>query len=202
MRLTLVQKLLWALVGVAIVGFVWLLPKTDDGADRAQTEPEAAFRANFELTDHLGAVRTDEEFAGRWLLIFFGFANCPDVCPTTLAEVSAVMDSLGADAGQVQPLFISIDPQRDTPSALADFVPRFEAGIIGLTGTSEQIARTVDGFHVYYEKIEEAAAPGAYTMSHSSQLFLFDPQGSYMTAYPYGTPADEILADLRERFSG
>ncbi len=77
MRLTLLQKLLWALAGVAIVSLVWLLLETDDGADRARTEPKAAFRANFELTDHLGAVRTDEESAGRWLLVFFGFANCP-----------------------------------------------------------------------------------------------------------------------------
>ncbi len=193
------QKILWALAGVATVGFIWLLLGIDDGADRARTDD---FRSDFELTDHLDAVRTDEKFAGRWVLVFFGLAKCPDGCPTTLAEVSAVMDGLGADTGQVQPLFTSINPERDTTSALEDFVPRFEGGIIGLTGTSEQIARTAEDFHVYYEKIEGAAAPGGYTMSHSSQLFLFDPQGSYVTAYPYGIPADEILADLREHFSG
>ena len=188
----------WALVGVAGLALVWLLLWADYRGDRAR-EDAAAFRAAFELTDHTGMVRTQEDFAGRWMLVFFGFANCPDVCPTTLAEVATVMEGLGADADQVQPLFISIDPERDKPSVLADFVPRFDAGIIGLTGTPEQIDRTAESFHIFYEKIEEAAAPGGYTMGHSSQLFLFDPAGGYVGSWPYGTPAEEILPNLRER---
>ena len=147
-------------------------------------------------------VRTQEDYAGRWMLVFFGFANCPDVCPTTLAEVAAVMDELGADAPQVQPLFVTIDPERDTPSVLADFVPRFEAGIVGLTGTPDQIDQTADSFHIFYEKVEEAAAPGGYTMGHSSQLFLFDPKGGYVKAWSHGTSAEEILDDLRGRVAG
>tara|TARA_R110000751_G_scaffold47137_6_gene105637 strand:- start:2064 stop:2669 length:606 start_codon:yes stop_codon:yes gene_type:complete len=201
LRLTFLQKILWALAGVAALAFVWLLLWADYRADQA-AEGEPAFRADFELTDHTGMVRTQEDYAGRWMLVFFGFANCPDVCPTTLAEIAAVMDGLGDDAAQVQPLFISIDPERDTPSVLADFVPRFEAGIVGLTGTPDQIERTADSFHIFYEKVEEAAAPGGYTMGHSSQLFLFDPAGGYVKAWSYGTPAEEILADLRGRFAG
>lgn len=187
-------------MAVAALGFGWLL-WADDRSDQAAKD-EPAFRAAFELTDHTGAVRTQKDYAGQWLLVFFGYANCPDVCPTTLAEVAAVMDGLGADAAEVQPLFITIDPERDTPSALADFVPRFDAGIVGLTGTPDQIARTADSFRIFYEKIEEAAAPDGYTMSHSSQLFLFDPEGGYVKAWSYGTPAAEILADLRERVAG
>lgn len=201
MRLTFLQKILWALVGVAVLAFVWLLLWADYRADQA-AEGEPAFRAAFELTDHTGMVRTQEDYAGRWMLVFFGFANCPDVCPTTLAEVAAVMDGLGADAVQVQPLFVTIDPERDTPSVLAEFVPRFEAGIVGLTGTPDQIDRTADSFHIFYEKIEEAAAPNGYTMGHSSQLFLFDPEGGYVKAWSYGTAAEEILADLRGRVVG
>jgi len=191
--LTILQKILWALAGVATVAFVGLRLWTDYRA----AKPEAAFRAAFELTDHTGMVRTEKDFAGRWMLIFFGFANCPDVCPTTLSEVAAVMEGLGQDADRVQPLFISIDPERDTPSVLADFVPRFDAGIIGLAGTPEQIRRTADSFHIFYEKVEEAAAPDGYTMSHSSQLFLFDPAGGYVNAWVYGTPAEDILSDIR-----
>lgn len=146
-------------------------------------------------------VQTQDDFAGRWLLVFFGFANCPDVCPTALAEVAAVMDKLGSDAPKVQPLFISIDPERDTPLEMAKFVPHFNAGIIGLTGTADQIKRTSETFRVYYEKIEEAAAPGGYTMGHSSQLFLFDPQSGYVGAWTYGTSAEEILSDLKARMS-
>ena len=201
LRLTSLQKILWGLVGVAALAFVSLLPWADYRGNQAAKE-EPAFRADFELTDHTGVVRTQEDYAGRWMLIFFGFTNCPDVCPTTLAEVATVMDGLGADAAQVQPLFITIDPERDTPSTLADFVPRFEAGIVGLTGTPDQIDRTADGFHIFYEKVEEAAASGGYTMGHSSQLFLFDPQGGYVKAWSYGTLAEEILADLRGRVAG
>ncbi|WP_084863760.1 SCO family protein [Salibaculum halophilum] len=201
MRLTFLQKILWALVGVAALAFVWLLLWADYRSDQT-AEGEPALRADFELTDHTGMVRTQEDYAGRWMMVFFGFANCPDVCPTTLAEVAAVIDGLGADAAQVQPLFITIDPERDTPSVLASFVPRFEAGIVGLTGTPDQIDRTADSFHIFYEKVEEAAAPGGYTMGHSSQLFLFDPEGGYVKAWSYGTPAEEILADLRGRVAG
>ena len=119
----------------------------------------------------------------------------------TLAEIAAVMDGLGENASRIQPLFITIDPERDTPEALADFVPRFDAGIIGLTGTPEQIGQTADSFHIYYDKIEEAAAPDGYTMGHSSQLFLFDQSGGYAASWQYGTPAEEILTDLRERIA-
>lgn len=195
MRLTFLQKILWALVGVAALAFGGLLLWTNDRAE----EQEPAFRAAFELTDHTGVVRTQEDYAGRWMLVFFGFANCPDVCPTTLAEVAAVMDGLGEDAAQFQPLFITIDPERDTPSVLADFVPRFDAGIVGLTGTPEQIAKTAETFPIFYERLEDASAPDGYTMSHTSQLFLFDPKAGFVDSWPYGTPAEEILADLRER---
>ena len=197
MRLSALQKVLWGLAAIAIVGFVWLQVSTR--VEQRAYEP--AFRTDFELTDHNGMVQTDEYLAGRWMLVFFGFANCPDVCPTTLAEVAAVMDGLGSDATQVQPLFISIDPERDTPQALAEFIPYFDANIIGLTGTADQIERTSKTFRIYYEKIEEAASPDGYTMGHSSQLFLFDPQGGYVGAWTYGTPAEEILADLKARMS-
>ena len=135
MRLRTIRWILWGITGAVSLSLALAIFWRDD---RFGTEPSRAtdaFRADFELTDHQGMVRTDEDFAGRWLLVFFGFANCPDICPTTLAEVAAVMDGLGAKAARVQPLFISIDPERDTPAALAEFVPRFDAGIIGLTGT-------------------------------------------------------------------
>ena len=161
--------------------------------------PDPAFRAAFELTDHQGMIRTERDFAGRWMLVFFGFANCPDVCPTTLAEVAAVMENLGTDAERVQPIFISIDPERDTPDALAEFVPLFDAGIIGLTGTPEQIAAASETFPIFYERIEEASAPDGYTMGHTSHLFLFDPQAGFAASWPYGTPAKEILAGIKSR---
>jgi len=201
-RLTTIRKILWAVAGFAAAAMVVAVLWLDYGADSARQGTAPAFRADFELTDHQGMVRRDEDFAGRWLLVFFGFANCPDVCPTTLAEVAAVMEDLGEDASRVQPLFITIDPERDTPTALASFVPRFDAGIVGLTGTQEQIERTAESFYIYYEKIEEASAPGGYAMAHSSQLFLFDPEAGFVKSFNYGTPAEEVVADLRERLQG
>ena len=196
MRLSTIQKVLWAAAGLATVAYITFALWDSD-----PTATESEFRANFELTDHRGMVSQDEDFVGKWLLIFFGFANCPDVCPTTLAEVAAVMNGLGENATDVQPLFISIDPERDTPAALAEFVPLFGAGIIGLTGTPDQVAQTAANFYVYYEKINEAKAAKEYTMSHSSQLFLFDPEGEFVRLFDYGTPAEDILADLVKRMS-
>ena len=192
------QKILWGLAGIATLAFVSLQIWGDGRLD--QTKEDVAFRAEFELTDHQGMVRTEHDFAGKWMLVFFGFTNCPDVCPTTLSEVAAVMEGLGADADKVQPIFVSIDPERDMPSVLAEYVPLFGAGIIGLTGTPDQIEKTSKTFPIFYERIEEATAPDGYTMGHTSHLFLFDPEAGFAESWPYGTPAEEILADLKEKF--
>ena len=198
MKLNGLQKILWGLAGIATLAFVSLQIWGDGRLD--QTEEDVAFRAEFELTDHQGMVRTEHDFAGKWMLVFFGFTNCPDVCPTTLSEVAAVMEGLGADADKVQPIFVSIDPERDMPSVLAEYVPLFGAGIIGLTGTPDQIEKTSKTFPIFYERIEEATAPDGYTMGHTSHLFLFDPEAGFAESWPYGTPAEEILADLKEKF--
>ncbi len=198
MKLTKFQKFLWAVAGVATAAFVYLMLWSDYSASQNQTYA-AAFSARFELTDHSGVTRSEKDYAGRWMLVFFGFTNCPDVCPTTLSEVAAVMDGLGNKAEEVQPIFISIDPERDTPSDLAEYVPLFDAGIVGLTGTPEQIARTSESFPIFYERVEEASAPDGYTMGHTSHLFLFDTQADFAESWPYGTPAEEILADLKQR---
>lgn len=196
-RFSPLQRALWGLVAVVAAGFAWL--QFAVGTD--QTSSSAAYRAEFELTDHHGSIRTENDFAGRWMLVFFGFANCPDVCPTTLAEIAVVMDALGDDSSMVQPLFISIDPERDTPQQLAEFVPLFDTNIIGLTGAPDQIERTSKSFHIFYEKIGEASAPDGYTVGHSSQLFLFDPEGGYADSWAYGTAAEKIVSDLKTRFS-
>jgi len=199
MRLSTFRRVIWVLVGAALLTFVALQWVTSGQGEKGEEAAETAFRAAFELTDHQGIVRTEKDYQGRWMLMFFGFANCPDICPTTLAEVAAVMKSLGDQSSDVQPIFISIDPERDTPEALAEFMPLFGASIVGLTGTPDQIASTAETFPIFYEKIEEASAPDGYTMSHTSHLLLFDPQAGFADSWPYGTSAEEILADLKAR---
>lgn len=195
MTLKFLRQGLWASVAIVALAIIAMKPWTAEPAGQAAS----AFGADFELTDHAGVVRTDEDFAGRWMLVFFGFTHCPDICPTTLAEVAAVMDGLGEETSDVQPLFISIDPERDTPAALSEYVPNFSPAVIGLTGTPSQIERTAKTFHIFYEKIEDASSSGGYTMGHSSQLFLFSPQADFVTSWSYGTPAEQVLSDLKER---
>ncbi|EAQ04660.1 probable lipoprotein [Pseudooceanicola batsensis HTCC2597] len=156
-------------------------------------------KADFELTGHDGVMRTEDDFKGKWTLVFFGFTNCPDVCPTTLAEIAQTLDDLGPKAEAVQPLFISVDSDRDRPGDLAEYVPQFHPSILGLAGTPEQIKDAAASFKIFYERVPEDTAPDGYTMGHTSQVFLFDPDGGFVRLYGYGTPAPEITADLRAR---
>ncbi|WP_271951275.1 SCO family protein [Ruegeria faecimaris] len=186
------------MAGVATAAFAYLMLWSEYRPARIE-EGSVPFEARFELTDHSGVVRTQNDFAGKWMLVFFGFTNCPDVCPTTLSEVAAVQEGLGNQSIQVQPIFISIDPERDTPGVLAEYVPLFDAGIIGLTGTPEQIEETSKTFPIFYERIEQATAPDGYTMGHTSHLFLFNKDAGFVQSWSYGTPAEGILADLKQR---
>jgi len=196
MRLTGLQKVLWAGAGIALLayGVLMVLP------NRAPVSvTEADFRPIFSLPDAEGLVRTPSEFAGKHLLVFFGFTNCPDVCPTTLTEIAQVMDELGSDGDRVQPLFISIDPERDRRLGLAEFTSAFHPSIIGLAGDETQSRAAADSFRIYYARENDSAAPDGYTMSHSPALYLIGPKGDWLRQFSYGTPAADILADLQSR---
>ena len=195
MRLTRLQKILWAAAGAAMLayGVLMVLPS------RVPVEMEVAFRPSFSLPDAAGLQRTSQDFAGQHLLVFFGFTNCPDVCPTTLSEVAQVMDDLGDDAALVQPLFISIDPERDRRLGLAEFTAAFHPSIIGLAGDEAQTRAAADSFRIFYAREGDAAAPDGYTMSHSPALYLISPEGDWLRQFTYGTPAADILADLQPR---
>lgn len=195
MHLTGLQKILWAAAGAATLayGVLMVLPS------RVPGETEVAFRPSFALPDATGQQRTTHDFAGKHVLVFFGFTNCPDVCPTTLAEVAQVMDDLGDAAALVQPLFISIDPERDRRLGLAEFTAAFHSSIIGLAGDDAQTRAAADSFRIHFAREDDATAPDGYTMSHSPALYLIGPEGDWLRQFTYGTPASEILADLRSR---
>jgi protein SCO1/2 len=156
-----------------------------------------AFGRDFQLTDHHGKPRTLAAFRGKAVVLFFGYTQCPDVCPTTLSELAEAMKRLGPDADRVQVLFVSVDPERDTPELLAQYVPAFHPSFIGLSGDAEATARTAKEFRILYQK-QPGKTPGSYTVDHSAGSFIFDPQGRLRVYVGYGQGADVFAHDLRE----
>jgi cytochrome oxidase Cu insertion factor (SCO1/SenC/PrrC family) len=151
----------------------------------------------FELIDQTGRTHTDRDFRGKLMLVYFGFTWCPDVCPTDLQAIGLALDRLGADAAQVQPLFITVDPERDTSAHLAEYVPAFHPRLIGLTGSADAIRRTADAYKVYYAKIPLGNDPSDYTVDHTAFIYLMDRDGNYLGFFPPGTSADRMIEIIR-----
>jgi cytochrome oxidase Cu insertion factor (SCO1/SenC/PrrC family) len=154
----------------------------------------------FALIDHTGKPRTDAEFRGKLMLVYFGFTFCPDVCPTDLMTIGQAIDKLGAAGDAVQPLFVTVDPERDTPAHLADYVPSFHPRLIGLTGDGAQIREAARAYRVYYAKVAVGAA-AEYTVDHSAFIYLMDRDGKYLGFFPPGTPADRMAAVIKAQLS-
>jgi len=152
------------------------------------------------LKDHTGKPRTLADFRGKVVVIFFGYVHCPDVCPTTLAELKSVVEQLGADGQRVQVLFVTVDPERDTPELLGRYVPAFYPSFLGLYGDPEQTARTAKEFKVYYQKVP-GATPDSYSVDHTAGSFVFDPSGRIRLFVGYGQ-AGGLTGDIRTLLRG
>ncbi len=156
----------------------------------------------FTLIDGSGQTVTDRTFRGRFMLVYFGYTFCPDVCPTTLTTVAAALDRLGPQADQVQPLFITVDPARDTPKVMHEYTAAFSPRILGLTGSEQQIGAVARGYRVYFAS-HAAAGTSDYTVDHSSILYLMGPDGRFVaplrTDQSAGALAAEIRKDMTER---
>ena len=159
-----------------------------------QLPPGLHLGGPFALTDHLGRAVTEADFAGRWLLVYFGFTWCPDVCPTELGTIAAALDAMGEAGEAVTPLFITIDPQRDTVAQMAGYVERFHPRLVGLTGTPEQIADVARRYRVYYARVNQPDQGGDYTMDHSSFTYLTGPDGRVRALFRAETPPETIAA--------
>jgi protein SCO1/2 len=160
----------------------------------------ADFGKNFTLTDHTGKTRSLSDYQGKVVLIFFGFTQCPDVCPTTLAELSEVMKKLGSGADRVQVLFITVDPERDTQTVLGQYVPAFDPRFVGLTGSVEQIAAVAKDFKAFYQKVP--TPNGSYTVDHFSGMYAFDATGRIRLFIRYRAPMDSVVADVKNLLKG
>ena len=150
----------------------------------------------FRLTDHHGKTRRDTDFRGTLMLVYFGYTFCPDICPTDLQQISIVMDQLGDAAKSVAPLFITLDPERDTQKLLAQYVPAFNPKITGLTGDAQAIRAVANAYKVYYAKVANAGA-SRYTIDHSSYIYLMGRDGKYLGFFPPSTSAERMLVVLR-----
>jgi protein SCO1/2 len=169
----------------------------DGPSFKASDVTGTTYGRDFALTGHDGKPRTLADFRGKVVVLFFGYVQCPDVCPTTLALLADVMKQLGPDASRVQVLFATIDPDRDTPALLAQYVPAFDPTFLGLYGDAEATARAAKEFKVFYQK-QPGRTPGSYTMDHSAGTFLFDPKGRLRVYVSYGQGPDVFVHDIRE----
>jgi protein SCO1 len=149
----------------------------------------------FRLTDHHGKIVTDEDLKGRPFLVFFGFTHCPDVCPTTLFDVSEVLRQLGPDADKTRALFVTVDPERDTPETLKDYLSSFDPHLIGLTGPPAAVEQVLKAYRVYSRKVP--AENGGYTMDHTALVYLMDKQGRFVAPFNLKRRPTEAAADLR-----
>ncbi|HUL96549.1 MAG TPA: SCO family protein [Usitatibacter sp.] len=155
-----------------------------------------AWQADFRLPDVGGHVRTLADFFGKVVVVFFGFTQCPDVCPTTLLRYKNVMRMLDGDGDRLQVIFITIDPERDTPSVLKEYIANFDSRFMGLRGTPEETATTAAAFHVFYEKVA-GPTPTSYTMNHSTFGYAFDKGGHARLLIPHNLEAGQVADDLR-----
>jgi cytochrome oxidase Cu insertion factor (SCO1/SenC/PrrC family) len=150
----------------------------------------------FSLLDHTGKRVTDKDFRGRYVLVYFGFTYCPDVCPSGLQVISAALEELGAKADHLVPLFITVDAERDTPEQLAQYIASFSPRLIGLTGTAAEVDAAAKAYRVYYKKIVDDKSTAGFTIDHTSIMYLMDPNGDYVAHFPHTISPDTLAQRL------
>ena len=183
--------------GLVIVGAAFLgLAHRDTPRGAAGTLLASAIGGPFHLVDQEGKTVTDADLRGKWSLVYFGYTHCPDACPTALNDIAVALDELGAKRAEVRPVFITVDPERDTPAVLKSYVTAFDAPILALTGTAEEVAQAAKGYRVYYAKHPEA--DGDYSMDHSSVIYVMDPQGRFTASFTHESSPEEIAERLKK----
>jgi protein SCO1/2 len=194
------------LTAALAAGLIWHLGnlRAHDGTESIATGETISVGGPFALTDQNGVRRTDKDYSGKFMLIFFGYTYCPDVCPTTLAVISAALDKLGPRANKIVPLFITVDPKRDTPEKLkvylANFEPHTAPHFVGLTGNDADVAQAAKAYRVYYQAHTEQGAN--YAVDHSSVIYLMGPDGRFITNYSLDNSPDMFAEDLGKRIMG
>jgi cytochrome oxidase Cu insertion factor (SCO1/SenC/PrrC family) len=168
----------------------------------AMQSARALIGGPFSLTDQDGKRVTEQDYRGKYMLVVFGYTTCPDVCPAELQTLANAMDELGAKAEKVNPIFITVDPERDTVERVAEYVKTFHTRFIGLTGSLDEIRQAARAYRVYYAKAEDKGSAAGYLMDHSAFMYLMSPQGEYVTHFSYGTAPEKIAAAVEKAMSG
>ena len=190
-----------ALAAAGALGVAWV-SLVEVPASKVATSGTAAIGGPFTLVSTNDGNVTDQTYRGKWLLIFFGYTFCPDACPTALNNISVALEKLGADAGKLQPLFVTVDPQRDTREVLAEYLKSFDSRIVGLTGSQDQIDRVVKGYRVYVaSQKSETQSDDNYLVFHSAYIYLMDPQGKFVNVIQGSEAGEEIAAWLRKQMT-
>jgi protein SCO1/2 len=196
MRARLIAFVIGGFLIGALAGAAVLLVATPQGGQPVQSSGAALIGGPFSLVGGDGKPVTDRDFRGRYMLIFFGFTHCPDICPAELQVIAQALEQLGDKAKNVVPIFITLDPGRDTPEAMANYVKSFGPNFVGLTGSPEAIAAAAKAYRVAYSKVENKESPGDYSVDHSALVYLMDPEGRYVTHFSYGLSADQMAEKL------
>ena len=192
-----------AALALGLAGAVWGLSGCgeDKPAFRGVDITGADYAQGWELSDQNGQVRTLKDFAGKAVVVFFGFTQCPDVCPTALQEMAQAKQLLGNDGAKLQGIFITVDPERDTPELLKAYMANFGPDFVALRPTAEQLPKVTKDFKIYYKKVE-GKTPTSYTMDHSAGSFTFDPQGRIRLYNRHASGAEALAADVKILLSG
>jgi protein SCO1/2 len=189
------------LVAALAGGILWHESEAVPGLGRVVTTGQIAVGGPFHLVDQTGKSVSDADFRGRYVLLYFGYSFCPDVCPTTLSVMAQALDKLGGDGKRIVPVFITIDPQRDTPKVLGEYMKAFGPQFVGLTGSTAQIAAVEKEYRVYAVKkpIDPANPKRGYGMDHSSVIYLLGPDGKMISFYDEAISPDDLAKDLRAK---
>ena len=189
-------KLLTGTAALSVLGSLLSACSPDKPAFKSIDLTGADYAQGFSLTDHNGQLRTLKDFAGKIVVVFFGFTQCPDVCPTSMAELAQVKQLLGADGDKLQAIFITVDPERDTPELLKAYMGNFDPSFLALRPTPEQLPQLAKDFKIYYKKVD-GKTPGSYTMDHSAGSYIFDEKGRIRLYNRYGAGAVVLASDIK-----
>ena len=191
------RRLLQAALGAGVATFLLPACTPEKPSFQSVDLTGADYAKGFSLTDQNGQQRSLKDFSGKVVAVFFGFTQCPDVCPTTMVELAQVKKSLGADGDKLQVVLISVDPERDTPEILKAYMTNFDPSFLALRPTLPELAAVAKEFKIYYKKVE-GSAPGSYSMDHTAGSYLFDGKGHIRLFTRYGSGADLLVSDIRQ----